>query len=127
MTESKQSHAPGNGDQVPSRSEKWGVVFLCHGSQRGTSPAECSCSWKNGTGDLPSWCRHCPSTPQGLGKAAKKLQCSQEVMDQLEAAKGEKFFKRSVEKAKHEPRDGSGATASKRSPGSQTGRSVFKT
>ena len=74
MTESNQSHVTGNGDQAQSRSEKWGVVFLCHGSQRGTSPAECSCSWNNGTGDLPSWCRHCPSTPEGLGKAAQKLQ-----------------------------------------------------
>ena len=67
----------------PEESSRWGVIFLCHGSQRGTSPAECSCSWPT-TGDspsqgsdperLPDWCRHCPSTSQGLGEAARRLQ-----------------------------------------------------
>ena len=64
-------------------SSRWGVIFLCHGSQRGTSPAECSCSWPPSgdtpsqgfdPGELPAWCRHCPSTPQGLGEAARRLQ-----------------------------------------------------
>ena len=49
----------------------WGVVLLAHGSQRGTSPEECSCAWMSET---PGWCQHCPSTPQGLQEAALRLQ-----------------------------------------------------
>ena len=70
-------------EQESGDSTRWGVIFLCHGSQRGTSPAECSCTWLSPldtsspqpTEDsLPHWCRHCPSTPQGLGEAAQRLQ-----------------------------------------------------
>ena len=62
----------------------WGVILLGHGSQRGASPRECSCAWRmpppaNGQSSLessawPAWCRHCPSTPQGLGEVAGRLQ-----------------------------------------------------
>ena len=65
--------------------------MLGHGSQRGASPRECACAWQqpapaddngqgNGLGspaDLPGWprwCRRCPSTPQGLGEVAVRLQ-----------------------------------------------------
>jgi sirohydrochlorin ferrochelatase len=65
-------------DSVP-----WGVILLCHGSQRGTSRQECSCSWRSLVTSLsstkheegwPGWCRNCPSTPQGLNDAATRLQ-----------------------------------------------------
>lgn len=49
----------------------WGVVLLAHGSQRGTSRAECSCSWASVT---PEWCQDCPSTAPGLQEAARRLQ-----------------------------------------------------
>lgn len=62
----------------------WGVILLGHGSQRGASPRECSCAWRmppadNGPAapepsDWPAWCRRCPSTPQGLGEVARRLQ-----------------------------------------------------
>ena len=58
----------------------WGVVLLGHGSQRGTSKAECSCAWlqpKTPSGipsATPAWCRDCPSTPDGLREAANRLQ-----------------------------------------------------
>jgi len=63
----------------------WGVILLGHGSQRGASPRECSCAWRmppptaNGpsapeSADWPAWCRRCPSTPQGLGEVAGRLQ-----------------------------------------------------
>ncbi len=68
----------------------WGVILLGHGSQRGSSPRECACAWQQpasrDTGpiddggsiaDLPGWpvwCRQCPSTPQGLGEVAGRLQ-----------------------------------------------------
>jgi sirohydrochlorin ferrochelatase len=63
----------------------WGVILLCHGSQRGTSRQECSCAWRlAGTSsvseqheaDWPGWCRNCPSTPQGLNDAATRLQAA---------------------------------------------------
>ena len=60
--------------------DDWGVVLLAHGSQRGTSKAECSCAWlqpKSPSGILaetPEWCRDCPSTPDGLREAANRLQ-----------------------------------------------------
>ena len=79
-----------------SANADWGVILLGHGSQRGTSPRECSCAWQlppsssvstlapaNG-GDTstiddnlpgwPGWCLRCPSTPQGLEEAARLLQ-----------------------------------------------------
>ena len=69
----------------------WGVILLGHGSQRGASPLECSCAWRQPRGlpndeqvhegssvaDMPGWpmwCRRCPSTPQGLGDVAQRLQ-----------------------------------------------------
>ena len=51
-----------------------GVIMLCHGSQRGASREECSCSWAAQDGDWPQWCRQCPSTPVGLTEAAERLQ-----------------------------------------------------
>ena len=71
----------------------WGVILLGHGSQRGASPRECSCAWQQpldsdeaGAGNdghfvanlpgWPAWCRRCPSTPQGLGDVAQRLQAS---------------------------------------------------
>jgi sirohydrochlorin ferrochelatase len=61
----------------------WGVILLCHGSQRGSSRQECSCAWRSpltsfspekNQDDWPGWCRNCPSTPQGLNDAARRLQ-----------------------------------------------------
>ena len=63
----------------------WGVVLLGHGSQRGTSKAECSCAWlqpKTPSGipsPTPVWCQDCPSTPEGLREAAKRLQGMLEI------------------------------------------------
>ena len=51
-----------------------GVVMLCHGSRRGASRDECSCSWAAQDGRWPDWCRHCPSTPVGLSEASELLQ-----------------------------------------------------
>ena len=56
--------------------ERWGVILLCHGSQRGTSSTECSCAWEiegHFKQDTPLWCRNCPSTPQGLRDAVSLL------------------------------------------------------
>ncbi len=70
-------------DPPGSGAPPWGVILLCHGSQRGTSPQECSCAWNSRSavagqsginGDVPAWCRHCPSTPDGLKDAAQRLQ-----------------------------------------------------
>ena len=52
--------------------DRWGVVLLGHGSQRGTSKAECSCAWLQK--DTPEWCQDCPNTPTGLRQAADRLQ-----------------------------------------------------
>ena len=93
------SHAPNNSEREPvngsappamdrqpaSKQPPWAVVLLCHGSQRGTTPQECSCAWKSGqrenrdVGDRdgnerPVWCRNCPSTPQGLQDTADRLE-----------------------------------------------------
>ena len=63
----------------------WGVVLLGHGSQRGTSKAECSCAWlqpKTPSGipsATPAWCQDCPSTPDGLRQAAHRLQGMLEI------------------------------------------------
>ena len=53
---------------------RWGVILLCHGSQRGTSRDECSCAWVAENASSPAWCRNCPSTPQGLAEASHRLQ-----------------------------------------------------
>ncbi len=52
----------------------WGVIMLCHGSQRGASRDECSCAWAARDDQWPAWCRHCPSTPQGLTETSQRLQ-----------------------------------------------------
>lgn len=63
----------------------WGVVLLAHGSQRGTSKAECSCAWLQPTTAsgvppaTPEWCQDCPSTPDGLRQAANRLQGMLEI------------------------------------------------
>ena len=60
--------------------DDWGVVLLAHGSQRGTSKAECSCAWlqpktaSETPAETPEWCQDCPSTPDGLREAANRLQ-----------------------------------------------------
>ncbi|MFQ6031050.1 MAG: sirohydrochlorin chelatase [Dehalococcoidia bacterium] len=75
MTESNVPLNGSEGDGRASGNSPWGVILLAHGSQRGTSPQECSCAWgANGAETPPAWCRHCPSTPQGLGEAAQRLQ-----------------------------------------------------
>ena len=48
--------------------------MLCHGSRRGASRDECSCSWAARCGEWPQWCRNCPSTPKGLAEASERLQ-----------------------------------------------------
>ena len=57
-----------------SPSQRCGVILLCHGSQRGTSRDECSCSWAAEEGTWPEWCRHCPNTRVGLTEASDRLQ-----------------------------------------------------
>ena len=52
----------------------WGVILLAHGSQRGTSRDECSCSWQNAGPNPPSWCLGCTGTNQGLRTAVGLLQ-----------------------------------------------------
>ena len=51
---------------------RWGLVLLAHGSQRGASRDECSCGWRELS--TPAWCLHCPSTPDGLRQAARRVQ-----------------------------------------------------
>ncbi|MDA0734221.1 MAG: hypothetical protein O2909_08190 [Chloroflexi bacterium] len=68
-----------NGTNSSAGNPRWGVILLCHGSQRGTSKAECSCAWVADSGAAengspPAWCRNCPSTPQGLSDASQRLQ-----------------------------------------------------
>ena len=50
------------------------MVMLCHGSRRGASRDECSCSWAARSGEWPEWCRNCPNTPKGLAEASERLQ-----------------------------------------------------
>ena len=57
-----------NGDK-----KGWGVVLLCHGSQRGASRDECSCAWSADGARFPGWCLGCPNTPVGLREAARRL------------------------------------------------------
>ena len=58
--------------QTTTKKDRWGVILLGHGSQRGTSKAECSCAWSKD--EFPAWCQECPSTPNGLQQAATRLQ-----------------------------------------------------
>ena len=51
----------------------WGVVLLCHGSQRGASRDECSCAWAADGPRFPAWCLGCPNTPVGLREAGHRL------------------------------------------------------
>ena len=51
----------------------WGVVLLCHGSQRGASRDECSCAWAADGARFPAWCLGCPNTPVGLRRAGEQL------------------------------------------------------
>lgn len=74
MTESYLSVDPSPGNEPGPKRPDRGVILLCHGSQRGTSREECSCSWSAENGNWPSWCCNCPSTPQGLADAANRLQ-----------------------------------------------------
>ena len=74
MTLSSTSGELANLNQPAAADSRWGVVLLCHGSQRGTSPAECSCAWNAENGHRPKWCRDCPSTAHGLSDAAQRLQ-----------------------------------------------------
>lgn len=70
----------GSAPAAMGKQPPWAVVLLCHGSQRGTTPQECSCAWKPGQAgsrdenETPCWCRNCPSTPQGLEDAAGRLE-----------------------------------------------------
>ena len=81
----------------------WGVILLGHGSQRGASPRECSCAWQLPPDDTdapvavespaelpdwPAWCLRCPSTPQGLGEAARRLQLQLESEPGSESESG---------------------------------------
>ena len=72
-------------NEVNNGKDRWGVVLLGHGSQRGTSKAECSCAWlqeKTPSGvpaETPVWCQDCPSTPDGLRMAADRLQGMLEI------------------------------------------------
>ena len=59
--------AQGNG------ADGWGVVLLCHGSQRGASREECSCAWAADGSRFPAWCLGCPNTPVGLRQAGERL------------------------------------------------------
>ena len=56
-----------------SEKNGWGVVLLCHGSQRGASRDECSCAWAADGARFPGWCLGCPNTPVGLREAARRL------------------------------------------------------
>ena len=58
----------------PADGEAWGVVLLCHGSQRGATRDECSCAWSADGARFPSWCPGCPNTPVGLRDVALRLQ-----------------------------------------------------
>ena len=61
------------GAPIPE-AQDWGVILLAHGSQRGTSRDECSCSWQNAGPNPPSWCLGCAGTNQGLRTAVGLLQ-----------------------------------------------------
>ena len=71
MTQQRPSPVTGPTDNAGG---PWGVVLVAHGSQRGASSAECSCSWRIPESETPDWCMNCPSTPQGLNDATARLQ-----------------------------------------------------
>lgn len=52
----------------------WGVVLLCHGSQRGATRDECSCAWAADGARFPAWCLGCPNTPVGIREVGLRLQ-----------------------------------------------------
>lgn len=52
----------------------WGVVLLCHGSQRGATRDECSCAWAADGARFPAWCLGCPNTPVGIRDVGLRLQ-----------------------------------------------------
>ena len=60
-------------NNVNGNNDGWGVVLLCHGSQRGASRDECSCAWAADGARFPAWCLGCPNTPVGLREAAQRL------------------------------------------------------
>ena len=68
------SQANATKDRQRETGVRCGVIMLCHGSRRGSSADECSCSWAAREDEWPEWCRRCPSTPQGLAEAAERLQ-----------------------------------------------------
>lgn len=65
-----------NGNHSNGKSSGWGVVLLCHGSQRGASRDECSCAWSADGARFPAWCLGCPNTPVGLREAGQRLAAS---------------------------------------------------
>ena len=74
---------PSDGRPTPSAdAASWGVVLLCHGSQRGATRDECSCAWAADGPRFPAWCPGCPNTPVGLRDVALRLQ------DQLAGSAG---------------------------------------
>ena len=74
---------PSDGRPAPSAdAASWGVVLLCHGSQRGATRDECSCAWAADGPRFPAWCPGCPNTPVGLRDVALRLQ------DQLAGSAG---------------------------------------
>lgn len=69
-------------NNVNGSNNGWGVVLLCHGSQRGASRDECSCAWAADGARFPAWCLGCPNTPVGLREAARRL--SESLSDDAE-------------------------------------------
>ena len=69
-------------NNVNGKNDGWGVVLLCHGSQRGASRDECSCAWAADGARFPAWCLGCPNTPVGLREAARRL--SESLSDDAE-------------------------------------------
>ena len=60
-------------DSIPDAAD-WGVVLLCHGSQRGATRDECSCAWTADGARFPAWCLGCPNTPVGIRDVGLRLQ-----------------------------------------------------
>ncbi len=69
-----QVNPPSTSGDSRGNGASWGVVLVAHGSQRGATSAECSCSWGIPESETPEWCLHCPSTPKGLNEATVRLQ-----------------------------------------------------
>ena len=76
MTHQREKSHPADANGAENHSRRWGVVVVAHGSQRGASPTECSCSWQTTGSKLPAWCLNCPSTPRGLQEATDRLQAA---------------------------------------------------